>query len=241
MCFFDFIKQNNGIRFTSYSLCKLSALFITHISRRSTYQTRYSMPFLVFAHVDSDHKILFVEKQFCQSSCKFGLSDSCAAEKGKGTYRSVFITQSATASSYRIRNSFYCLSLPDYTLSKFAFKIQKFIFLALHHLCNRYSRPFGNHFCNMVVIDFLCYQSTIGLHLFQFCFVVFQICFCCFYFSVSQFCNLTIIPCSFGLLCFKLISLDFLYFILNRIYKMLFLQPAFPQFVSFFFEAFYLG
>ena len=74
MCLLYLIKQHHGIRFPPDSLSQLTALIITHISRRRSDQTTDRMTLLILAHVDSRHHILVIEKKLRQGLCQLCLS-----------------------------------------------------------------------------------------------------------------------------------------------------------------------
>ncbi|KAF5769830.1 hypothetical protein HanXRQr2_Chr14g0652771 [Helianthus annuus] len=69
MSLFDFIKQDNRIWSPAYGLSQLPSFLIPDISRWGPYQSRNSVLFHVFTHVNSYKSILGVEqvrrKCFC--------------------------------------------------------------------------------------------------------------------------------------------------------------------------------
>ena len=74
MGLFYLVEQHYRIRFAAYGFGQLTSLVVSHIARRRTDQPAYGMTFLIFAHVDSSHHVLVIEKEFGQCLRQLGLS-----------------------------------------------------------------------------------------------------------------------------------------------------------------------
>ena len=76
MRFFDFIKQNYRVRSAAHSLGQLTALLIAYITGSGTDQTRYGVFLHIFAHIDTDNRILIVKQALRQSLGQLGFADA---------------------------------------------------------------------------------------------------------------------------------------------------------------------
>ena len=83
MSLFDFIKQDDRIRFTADRFRQLATFIIADISRRRTNQTSRTKLFLIFTHIDTSHHILVVEQIFRQRFGQLCLTDTCRTEENK--------------------------------------------------------------------------------------------------------------------------------------------------------------
>ena len=79
--FLNLVEQHYGVGLASDGFGQLSALVVSYISRRGTYETRYGEFLLIFAHVYSCHQRLVVEQVCSEGFCKFGLSYTCCAKE----------------------------------------------------------------------------------------------------------------------------------------------------------------
>ena len=81
MSFLNLIKQYNTVWFTTNSFCKLTAFFISYISRRSSDQTGYRIFLHVLAHIDSYHILLVIKQSRGQCFGKFCLTYTSRSEE----------------------------------------------------------------------------------------------------------------------------------------------------------------
>src|SRR5690606_34754118 len=88
MRFFNFIKKQYCVRFSSYGFSKLSAFFISHVSRRRTYQSGNGEFLHIFTHVNTDKCIVTVEQFAGHYFCKLSLTNTCGTQEDKCTDRS---------------------------------------------------------------------------------------------------------------------------------------------------------
>mmetsp|Transcript_15037 Transcript_15037/g.31188 ORF Transcript_15037/g.31188 Transcript_15037/m.31188 type:complete len:232 (-) Transcript_15037:1420-2115(-) len=76
MRLFHFIKQQDGIRLATDSVCQLTSFVVSNITGWCTQQSGNRMFFHVFGHVDTNNGILCIEHEFTQCLTKFCLSYS---------------------------------------------------------------------------------------------------------------------------------------------------------------------
>ena len=81
---------------TAYFFGELAALFIAHITRRRTDESADGKLFSVFAHVDSDERILTAEEMFGKGLHKVSLTDTGRSDKHEGSDGTVGVLQSQT-------------------------------------------------------------------------------------------------------------------------------------------------
>src|SRR5690606_16222573 len=115
MCFFDLVKQHHGVWVTPYGFSELSALVITHVSRGRTNKPRYRMAFLIFAHVDTYHRLLVVEEKFCQRFGQLRFAHSGSPQENKRSDGAFGVAQPCPGAADGIRDGFDRLFLSGYT------------------------------------------------------------------------------------------------------------------------------
>ena len=83
MCLFNFVQQYHGIGLSAYFFGKLSAFFVTYISRRRSDKSGDGEFLHVFTHVEADNGFLCVKQFNCQGFCQVCLSYACRSYKNK--------------------------------------------------------------------------------------------------------------------------------------------------------------
>ena len=68
------IKQHHAVWLAPHCLCQLSALVVSHISRRRTNQTRHGVLLHVLTHIDTHHVGLIIKQCLCQGLCQLRLT-----------------------------------------------------------------------------------------------------------------------------------------------------------------------
>ena len=96
MCFFNFIKQNDGIGTAADGFSQLSPLFVTDISRRRTDEAGNTEFFHIFGHINPDHGTLIIKEVLCKTFRKFGFTDTGGTEKDETGNRTVGVLKSGT-------------------------------------------------------------------------------------------------------------------------------------------------
>ena len=113
MCLLNLIKEYNGVGTAAYTLGKLSALFVTYISRRSTDKARDSEFFHVFAHVYAYERIGTAEHEFRKLLCQKCLAHTGRTKEHECADRLVGVLQSDTAALDGLCQFLYCIVLRD--------------------------------------------------------------------------------------------------------------------------------
>ncbi|MNL47435.1 hypothetical protein D3C87_1702250 [compost metagenome] len=126
------------------------------------------MAFLVLAHIDPHHSIFIVEEVFCQCLRKFGFTNTGRPEEEEAADRPFCVLQTCAAAAYGVGYDFYRLVLACYALVQVFFELEKLLPVALQHFADRYTRPFGYHFGNILRSDLFLHQAFRMLRLLQF-------------------------------------------------------------------------
>ena len=77
VCFFNLVQQNNTVRTTTNSLCKLSSFIISNIAGRRSNETRNTVLLHIFTHINADHASFIIKEYFCKRLGKFCFSNTC--------------------------------------------------------------------------------------------------------------------------------------------------------------------
>ena len=110
------------------------------------------MLFTVFAHIQTNQRILIVKHEFCQRLCQFGFSHSGRPDEDKGTDRALWIFQPRAGTADRIRNSMDRLILSDDALVKIFFHVQQPLGFILQHLAHRDPGPLADDLGHIIHI-----------------------------------------------------------------------------------------
>ena len=89
MSFFNFIEQHNRIRFSSYGFGKLATFFVPDITWRRSNQPRNRMTFLVFRHINADHRPFIVKEELGKSTRELGFPHARRPQKEQHAVRLV--------------------------------------------------------------------------------------------------------------------------------------------------------
>ena len=80
----DLIEEDHGIGTPPHRLRQLPALFVADVARRRADQPRDGVFFLVFRHVDANHRVFVVEEEFGQRAGEFRFTHASRPEKNEG-------------------------------------------------------------------------------------------------------------------------------------------------------------
>ena len=208
MSLFDFIKQDDRIRFPSDSFRQLTTFIISNVSRRRTDQTSGTELLLIFTHINTRHHILIVEQIIRQGLCQLRLTNSGCSQEDERTDRPLRILQSGTAPTNCVCNSVNSFVLTNDTLVQFLLQVQQFILFALQHLGNRNTGPTRNDFGDIIAVHLFLDHRSATLHIMQLFLYVFDIGFLFLDLTVTDLCYFTVIAFTFSLISFKLQVLD---------------------------------
>ena len=123
------------------------------------------MTLLIFAHVDSGHHVLIIEKKFSQCLGKLCLADSGGSHKQKRTNRAFLILESGARPSNSIRDSLNGIILPHNPLMQRIFHPEQLLPLALQHPLDRNTRPLCYNLCNIFRRNSLCNDRILDCRL----------------------------------------------------------------------------
>ena len=107
MSFLNLVEQYHAVGFASHSFGQLSALVVSHISRRCTDESRHSVFLLILRHVYAGHHLFIVKQIFRQCLCQFGLAHAGGSHEYERCYGSLRVLQSCPASAHSIADSRY--------------------------------------------------------------------------------------------------------------------------------------
>src|SRR5258708_38068758 len=77
----DFVKQHDTVRFPPHRLAELSTLFVPDVARRRADQPGDGVFLHVLGHVEANHCVFVVEKEFSQRAAQFSFPHSSWAEE----------------------------------------------------------------------------------------------------------------------------------------------------------------
>ena len=130
----DLVEQDDAVRVAPHGLGQVAALFIAHVSRRRTDQSRHGVFLHEFAHVDADQVIFGVEHEAGQRLAQFRLAHAGGPQEEEGTPRPVGIGQAGARTADGVGHQGDGLVLADHALVQFLFHLEQFLALAFHHL-----------------------------------------------------------------------------------------------------------
>ena len=154
MSFFNFVKQNYTIWTTTNCFCKLSTFIVANISRRSTDKSTYGKFFHVLTHINSSKRFFIIEKEVCQSFCKFSFTNPSRSDKQETPQRFIFIRKPCPISTDCISNRLNSLILPNNSFVQNIFKFNVFLHFTCHHFANWNSCPSRNNSSNIFFANF---------------------------------------------------------------------------------------
>ena len=130
MRLFDLVKQQYRMRMLLYHLCEQSALLVTDISRRSTYQAADSVCFHVLAHIDTLEMYMHRFSKLCRQ-CRFSYPGG--TNKEEGADRSVLSVESGIGALDRRCQYPNGFILPDYVAFEIFFKVLELLRIVRAH------------------------------------------------------------------------------------------------------------
>ena len=108
--FLDFVQEQHTVWRSAHRICQQSTIFITHISCRSTDETRHRMFLCIFAHVEAQQ---FYTHFFCQHLCHFRLSHTSGSHKQERCHGFTFVRESSTRQKHSLCHHCYRLILTE--------------------------------------------------------------------------------------------------------------------------------
>ena len=162
--FFDFVKQNNGIRTASDGFRQLSAFVKSDVSWRRADQTRHAVFFHIFGHIDPDDGVFIVKEFIRKGFCQFGLTDASGSEENERCCRTALILQSGSGPEHGIGHRFHGFILTDHPLMEFFRQMQKFFPFGADQFADGDPGPAADDLGNVLLVDLFFQQSgTVGI------------------------------------------------------------------------------
>jgi len=159
----DLIEKNNTVRFSSNSLCQLTAFLISDISWRRSDQTGHGIFLHVLTHIDTYHILLIIKQCGSQSFGKLCFTNTGWSKEQEGTDGLGRIFDSCFGTEDRICYKSYTFILSYYTFMKLIFKTEKFGSLTFRQLGYRNTGPSGNDTGDLIICNSLMYQASVTL------------------------------------------------------------------------------
>src|SRR5579862_9707837 len=100
----DLIEQNDGVGPPAHRFGKLTAFFISDVSRRRADESTHRVLLHVLRHIDANHGLFVVEKERSDAARYFGFSDAGRAEEDERADRTVRILQARARTPDGTRN-----------------------------------------------------------------------------------------------------------------------------------------
>ena len=205
----DFVEQHHGVGLAPYGLGQLSTFVVAHVSGRRSYQTRYAMLLLVFAHVDTGHHGLVVEEELGQCLCQLGLAHAGGTQEEERADGSFGVLQAGTATAHGVGHGRDGFVLADDTLVELFLQMEQFLLLALQHLADGYARPARYDVGYVFSVYFLFYHGVVALHLVQLLLGFLDFLVQRLELAVAYFGHPSVVAFAFGLVGFELQVFDF--------------------------------
>ena len=223
MSLLNLIKEDYGIRFSSYSFCKLSSFLISYISRRRSDQSGHRIFLHILTHINTDHILFIIKQGGSQGLGQFCLTYAGRSKEQEGTdgLGRIFNPGFGTDNSVCYFGNAFVLS--DHPFMKFIFQMKDLGTLSFCKFCHRNARPPGNDPGDLILCNTLMdHGQILVLCLFFLCFQLFlQL----WKFSVLKPCGLIQIILSLGLLDLIVHILDLLSQFLQMFHCGLFIIP----------------
>ena len=160
---FDLIKQHDGVRLAAHGLGELAALVIADVSGRRADQTRDGELLHVLGHVDAHHAALIVKQALGQCLGKLRLADARRAEEQERADRTIRVADAGARALDGLADLLHGLVLTDQAAVQHFIEVQQLLALALHELCHRDTRPFGDDTGDLLLGHGVVHEGVVAL------------------------------------------------------------------------------
>ena len=161
MGLFDLVKQDDGVGFAAHLLGQLAALFVTDVARRRADEAGDGELFEVLAHVDTDQRVVGVEKELGEFLGQMRLADARGAEEHEGADGLVGIFQPDTVAADGLDDLGHGLVLTDDLLLQEGVHVAELDVLSRGNTLHGYAGHHGHDFGHLIGVD----RLTVRLHL----------------------------------------------------------------------------
>ncbi len=137
----------------AYTLGELSALLISHVSRRRSHKAAHREFFHIFTHVDSYKSVGRVKQIFRELLCQMGFSDTGRPQEHESAYRLVGVLKSHPVTLNRFHNLLNGIILPDYSRFELRSHFTQPHALGLSYTLHRHTGHHGNNLSHLILVD----------------------------------------------------------------------------------------
>src|SRR5690606_21271022 len=102
VCLFDFVEEDDRVRFPAHLFGELSTLFVADVTWRRSDEARYGELLHILTHVDANQRVFFIEEVGSQNFREFRFTYTCRAEEYEGTNWFLRILQSHAGTLNRL-------------------------------------------------------------------------------------------------------------------------------------------
>ena len=164
---FDFVKQHNRERLATNGLCELTAFFVAHVSRRRANQAADRVLLHVFAHVESNQRIIITKQEVGKCFCELGLAHAGWAEEDERTAWTLWVFEARACATNALADSFDCIILRNDSLVQLGFHVEQLGRFFFGEFVHRNACPHAQHFGNCFFVYFVkqvnaaCFYSSL--------------------------------------------------------------------------------
>ena len=160
--FFDFIQEDNTVRTPTNRLRQRTSLFIADVARRCTDESTHSVPFHIFAHIETNHRRVIIKEDFGKCLTEFGLTHPGRPEEQKRADRSIGVLQSTSTPPYGVRNRLDSFILSHHALVESILHDKQLCAFGFHHPSDRNPGPASNNPGYFILRNLLTQKPFIG-------------------------------------------------------------------------------
>ncbi len=147
---FNLIQQHHAVGAAAHRLRQLAALVVPHIAGRRANQPGHGVLLHIFAHIQTNHRVVAAKQSVGQSFGKLGFAHARRPHKDERTNRPFGVFQTGAAAAHRFGHLHHGLILADNPLVQQAFQLQQLLHLRFLQLSHRNTAPVGKHLGNLL-------------------------------------------------------------------------------------------
>ena len=149
----DLVEQHDRIRVTTNGLGKLTALVVTHVTRRATDKLGDLELAAELRHVKADERVLAAKEVLGERLGELGLARAGGTQEDKAAAGATRVLERRTAAAHGLGDGLDGLVLADNAGLEHAFGLQQATALALGERGNRHARGHGHDVGNLTHVD----------------------------------------------------------------------------------------
>ena len=163
MSLFNLIEQHNRVGLAAYRLGQLTALIVSDISGRRSDKTGDGVFLHIFGHIDTNHVVFVIKQTIGKSLCKLRLADTGGTQEQEATDRLVGVGYACTGAEDSLCDFLNRFVLTDNALMDNIVEVEQLLALALHELCHRNTRPFGDDAGDLLLGHGVVHEGVVAL------------------------------------------------------------------------------